>query len=680
MGAVPFIHAGQTCRVEQCADVAAGNGADAGRRVGHAEGGCANLRDLAAKGIGKDCQPVDVRGLALVGGHAKGRVALQMLDRLISLARGEADIRGRDIILEIDKGLRALTGAMPVADLPCRKRPPGLVRRFHRGCLGVADGEPGRLHRRAAGLQAVGDRLFGVEHTIAGTGIEAGFMDRCRCEAEQPVIPSKLAAGLRMQMHRRRQPAGHGQKVAIHVERVIKNRARTFIDRRDLDTCQMLRAAGDGHGMAAQNLDSGRAHSLHQPALKVAPQIDDNHMRAGAVKRQRRAVGIVIIGEDDRAIAGDNAIAVDIGPYRAGQHHARQIIAGKDERAFMRALCQNSLRGPHFPQALAWQMRWRRGHMIGHALGQRQEVVVHIAEDGGPRQQCHVIHRRQLGNHAGDPACRRGAIDRHIGLAKQPAAKFILLVRKDHPRPAAGGLQRRHQAGSAAAGNQHVAMRVEAFIAVGVVMIVSDPAKPGGAPDHMLIGHPHGGRPHEGLVIEPRREEGLKRRIDRADIAFQRWKAILALGVKPVMKVHLGRAKIGFGMRTAPHPHQRVRLFRSGGEDATRPVIFERSADKMDIVRQQGRGQRVAFIALIGASVEGEAERLAAIDPAAGGASQQLWWRGAGEQACPRHDTVSFFARDLWAGFDAASAAVSRRQLAAWAALPAFEAGPLPIG
>ncbi|MEK9854544.1 MAG: SIMPL domain-containing protein, partial [Rhodobiaceae bacterium] len=46
----------------------------------------------------------------------------------------------------------------------------------------------------------------------------------------------------------------------------------------------MLRAAGDGHGMAAQNLDPGRAHGLHQLAAKVAPQIDDKHITASDIQ------------------------------------------------------------------------------------------------------------------------------------------------------------------------------------------------------------------------------------------------------------------------------------------------------------------------------------------------------------------------------------------------------------
>ena len=69
-------------------------------------------------------------------------------------------------------------------------------------------------------------------------------------------------------------------------------------------------------------------------------------------------------------------------------------------------------------------------------------------------------------------------------------------------------------------------------------------------------------------------------------------------------------------MRAASHPDQRIRVFRSGGHDAARTVIFEGPADKMHIVGQQGRCQRVALISLIGLAIKGEGDRLATVDPA----------------------------------------------------------------
>ena len=145
-----------------------------------------------------------------------------------------------------------------------------------------------------------------------------------------------------MQMHGWRQAARHGQQIAIHMERIVEKGGRAVIHRRDLDAGQMLCAAGDTDRMTAVNVDSGGTNGLHQLAAEIAPQIDDNHMRAGPVKRQRRAICIVIVGEHNRSVAGDDAIPVDIGPDRARQHDARQIIAGKHKGAFMRCLLYTS--------------------------------------------------------------------------------------------------------------------------------------------------------------------------------------------------------------------------------------------------------------------------------------------------------------------------------------------------
>ena len=78
-----------------------------------------------------------------------------------------------------------------------------------------------------------------------------------------------------MQMHGWRQATRHGQQVAIHMERIIKNGAATLIDRCDLDAGQMLRATGNDHGMAAKNFDPGSMGGFHQFAAEVPAQIDE---------------------------------------------------------------------------------------------------------------------------------------------------------------------------------------------------------------------------------------------------------------------------------------------------------------------------------------------------------------------------------------------------------------------
>ena len=84
------------------------------------------------------------------------------------------------------------------------------------------------------------------------------------------------------------------------------------------------------------------------------------------------------------------------------------------------------------------------------------------------------------------------------------------------------------------------------------------------------------------------------------------------------MQRHLGRAQVGRETAgTALNSHQRVRLLGARRQNAPRTVIFVGSADEMHAVGEQGRRERVAGVALVGIAVEGEAQRAAAVDPAA---------------------------------------------------------------
>ena len=283
-------------------------------------------------------------------------------------------------------------------------------------CIVSLNGKPGSCGGGDAGLHAACHGLVEIKHPVTGTGVKARFMHRFRPETDQIFVPCQLAACLRMQMHRWRHAARHRQQIAIHIERILQQRGGAFIDGCDLHPGNALRAAGGGHGMAGQHLNTGRAGSGDQLTLHIAPQINQQHMRPGPMKRQCGAVGIVIIGEDNRAVARHHAIAGDIAADSAGQHHPWQIIAREHQRAFNRTLCQNNLLGTHLPHALARQMRRPLRHMVGDPLGQCQIVVIHIAEHGGARQQRHLWHRRQLGNRLGHPGGRACAVNAGIAF------------------------------------------------------------------------------------------------------------------------------------------------------------------------------------------------------------------------------------------------------------------------
>ena len=98
----------------------------------------------------------------------------------------------------------------------------------------------------------------------------------------------------------------------------------------------------------------------------------------------------------------------------------------------------------------------------------------------------------------------------------------------------------------------------------------------------------------------------------------QRRPPVLAGGGEPLIELGHGRARVGLATRAVAQFNERVGLLGAGGEDAARPVIFERAPHETHAVRQQRRGQRVAGIPAIGLAVEGERQRARAVDePAA---------------------------------------------------------------
>ena len=110
---------------------------------------------------------------------------------------------------------------------------------------------------------------------------------------------------------------------------------------------------------------------------------------------------------------------------------------------------------------------------------------------------------RELGRDLGEPG--RARVARR--LVEQRAAERRLLLGEDHPRAAAAGGERRGEAGRAAADHQHVAMRMAVLVAVGVGRR-RRLAQARGAADRALVDAvPPGRRPHEGLVVEARRQQ-----------------------------------------------------------------------------------------------------------------------------------------------------------------------------
>jgi hypothetical protein len=209
----PFMGGGRAYGVEQIATRGAGEGAEAHGRVGHAERRVADLRDRHRQFLRHDGHGIEIRGLALIGGHAGGGVALDVFDGDESLARGERQVLGGHVVLPIDEGLVLGSGirhrqSTEIAFDAARERIDG-------ECAWRRGGGAGRGNHARAGFGAVGQGFGQIEHAAAGTGGALGFRGLAGDERFQRIAPGKLAARLREQMHARGEAPGHQHGIAI---------------------------------------------------------------------------------------------------------------------------------------------------------------------------------------------------------------------------------------------------------------------------------------------------------------------------------------------------------------------------------------------------------------------------------------------------------------------------------
>ena len=263
--------------------------------------------------------------------------------------------------------------------------------------------------------------------------------------------------------------------------------------------------------------------------------------------------------------------------------------------------------------------------MIGDALGQGDEVLREVTEGLRAAQQLYAPVVCKPCDGRLDPVRRQFAINPRGRLRQQRAAELGLLVAEDDAGAALGRHQRRGKAGRSGADDEHVAVGEAAGITVGIAGLRRF-AETGGVANDRLVNpvpgpvRPEPARAHEGLVVEAGREQRREQVVDGADIERERRPAVLADRRQTLKEFHLRSAQV---WRVAPaaavHGDERVRLLGAGRQDAARPMIFVRAADKMHAVGEQRRGERIAGTAPIALAIERETERLGAIDAAARG-------------------------------------------------------------
>ena len=171
---------------------------------------------------------------------------------------------------------------------------------------------------------------------------------------------------------------------------------------------------------------------------------------------------------------------------------------------------------------------------------------------------------------------------------------------------------------------------------VGVGIGLAGGAPEAGSPaDQRLVDLlPEGRRPHEGLVVEAGAEHRRGQSVHRHQVEGEGRPAVLAARCQSRIQLRDGCPRVRLPPRSGAQFDECIGLFGACRQDAARPVIFERAADQRDTVGKQSGGERVAGMALIVPSIEGERQCFRAVDQSA--RSEAIGLRGAARSACCR--------------------------------------------
>jgi len=366
---------------------------------------------------------------------------------------------------------------------------------------------------------------------------------------------------------------------------------------------------------AERHADPQRGGLINQLALGTGACIDDHrHVQPGLLERDRRAVGIVIVGHNHGPVPHGDTEVHRIVPHGGRQQNPRQVIAGKGQGPFDRPGRRDDLASADTPEAVARALLL--GCVIGQAfIGQRITVVIDTRPHA-PQAQVDIGHRLQRLDGLVDPFLGIHTVDLRRIDDRTPAPGCGLLGKQDTRAAFPRSLGRR-QTGDPAADDQNVDMRMEMLVGVLITILRRLAQTRGLANEGLVDMLPERTREHEHLVVEARRQEARQMRVDRADVEFEARPVVLRCRGQPVE--HLCRGDTLVRLETPPLAEidQSVGFLGPARDDPARAVVFERPPHQHLVIGQQCRGKRIAFISAQMFAVEGEGHRLAAVDQAA---------------------------------------------------------------
>ena len=276
-----------------------------------------------------------------------------MFNAFIPFARGQLNITNLNVVLEIQPGFHAqfITG-------PLGHQPHGFNRVFTRfTCLWYT----GAWRFVTQGF----DRLFGACCGISQNRRKGQFpvrrSRRChkaftvlirwaavqiRAEHHRLIIPVQLATAMRIEVNNRRPTARHGDGVTCDF---LKHTARTRL-RTDGNPCHTLATLDLGNRFTILNADAHFAGCVAQTACAICAGVQNyRHVQSRLFQCNRRAIGIIVVCDNNSAIANRNTPVHNVITHGRGQHDPRNVIARKTKRAFNRPCGGNDLTRTNAP-------------------------------------------------------------------------------------------------------------------------------------------------------------------------------------------------------------------------------------------------------------------------------------------------------------------------------------------
>ena len=386
--------------------------------------------------------------------------------------------------------------------------------------------------------------------------------------------------------------------------------------------CDERRPDGPGsghahHRVSAEHLHPARGKPGDERLGRMHPEVREHrHLDSRLDELSDDAIGGAVVGDRDRPVPGAHAVAAHERERRGREHHPRAVVVGEHQGPLGRAGGQHHAPRPHLPQAFV-----DPGPLRGE-LHDGEQVVVVVAGDGGPLEPHDVGEGVELRRHARRPLGRGTPAELRRAVEQRPS-RHRPFVGEHHPGAAARRGQRRLEPGRPRPRHQHVAV-VEA-------LLVRVPAGGRGRrPEARHAAHeravevPPTGEPHERLVVEAGRKQRREPVGDRAEVEADARPAVDAARAQALGELQGRRPRVGLVL-VAVELNDGVRLLGAGGDEPPRAVVLEAAPDQAHAVRHQGRGQRVAGVALVVPAVEAEPEPAGAIDQrSAGGQPEGL--------------------------------------------------------